>query len=80
MGYASACARGATSPYWEGFDANNDLAAILTVLSTGPAIWWNTRHVARSELSLVHLWADWHIGHGARFVVLWTRDLEALRD
>jgi DNA-binding transcriptional LysR family regulator len=66
--------------YWEGFSADTDLAAVLTVLSTGAAIWWNTRHVARRELMLVQMWAEWHITHRARFVVLWKRDLEALRD
>lgn len=66
--------------YWEGFSAHTSIAALLTVLATGPSIWWNTRHVARHEHALVDLWATWHIEHGSRFVVLWDRDLEALRD
>ena len=58
------------SIYWEGFSVNTNLAAV----------WWNTRHVARHEHALVDLWAQWHIEHSSLFVVLWKRDLDALRD
>jgi DNA-binding transcriptional LysR family regulator len=68
------------SIYWTGFHANNNLAAVLTVLADGSGIWWNTRLVARHEHALVDLWAQWHIEHGSLFVVLWKRDLAALRD
>jgi len=65
---------------WEPFFADNAIAAVLAVISDAAAVWWNTRHVARHELPLVDEWAAWHLEHGNRFVVLWTRDLEALRD
>lgn len=80
MGHACAKTGRQNSPYWEGFSANNRLAAMLIVLEDGAAVWWNTRHVARHEHALVDLWAQWHIEHGSRFVVLWERDLAALRD
>jgi hypothetical protein len=80
VGHAAACERDDDAIHWEGFDADNALAAILTVLKSGASVWWNTRHVARNEHALVDLWARWHIEHGSLFVVLWDYDLEALRD